>query len=111
MSAPFNLRGADKPRFAIFGQQGVVVDVIVSRLMVNIGDCPQPYTMHAEDQRAAVYKGYMGYLTDYRDGYFNYMYWPGDDGLLNGWDGYPNKTGGFQWLTAYSLQPQRGQRP
>ena len=93
VSAPFNLRGADKPRFAIFGQQGVVVDVIVSRLMVNKGDCPQPYTLHVEDQRAAVNKGYMGYLTDYRDGYFNYMYWPGDDGLLNGWDGYPNKTG------------------
>ena len=72
--------------FRVFGQQGLQVSFRASRIMVTRGNCYRPYT-HSYQEQAARPMGmsaYIGYLTDYKDGYFNRLEDMGDDGKAQG---------------------------
>lgn len=85
LSAPFNHVGKC-PRFYVFGQQGVQSSVRASRIMVTRGNCYRPYTRSYQEQaaRPTGMGAYIGYLTDYKDGYFNRLEDVGDDGKAAG---------------------------
>lgn len=81
LSAPFNHVGK-RPRFYVFGQQGLQSLIRASRIMVTRGNCYRPYTRSLQEQavRPLGMSSYIGYLTDYKDGYFNRLEDMGDDG-------------------------------
>jgi hypothetical protein len=85
LSACFDHVGS-RPRFAVFGQQGLQSSFRASRIMVTRGNCYRPYTRSYHEQ--AVHPlgmgAYIGYLTDYKDGYFNRLEDAGDDGKAVG---------------------------
>lgn len=83
LSAPFNHVGSC-PKFYVFGQQGVQVSFRASRIMVTRGNCYRPYTRsyHEQYARPIGMSAYIGYLTDYKDGYFNRLEDVGDDGKV-----------------------------
>ena len=85
LSAHFDHVGS-RPRFVVFGQQGLSVAFRASRIMVTRGNGYRPYT-RSYQERAALPEGmsaYIGYLTDYKDGYFNRLEDMGDDGKAQG---------------------------
>lgn len=81
LSAPFNHVGS-RPKFYVFGRQGLQVSFRASRIMVTRGNCYRPYTRsyHEQASRPMGMSAYIGYLTDYKDGYFNRLEDMGDDG-------------------------------
>lgn len=83
LSAPFNHVGSS-PKFYVYGQQGVQSSFCASRIMVTRGNCYRPYTRSRQEQAAhPVGMGaYIGYLTDYKDGYFNRLEDIGDGGKI-----------------------------
>lgn len=85
LSAPFNHVGK-RPRFYVFGQQGLQSSVRASRIMVTCGNCYRPYTRSYREQaiRPMGMSAYIGYLTDYKDGYFNRLEDVGCDGKAAG---------------------------
>lgn len=85
LSAHFDYIGS-RPRFVVFGRQGLSVAFRASRIMVTRGDCYRPYTRSYQEQAARPegMSAYIGYLTDYKDGYFNRLEDMGDDGKANG---------------------------
>lgn len=85
LSAPFNHVGK-RPRFYVFGQKGLQSSVRASRIMVTRGNCYRPYTRSYQEQSARPMgmSAYIGYLTDYKDGYFNRLEDMGDDGKTTG---------------------------
>lgn len=85
LSAPFDHTG-QRAVFRVFGQKGFLSEFRASRIMVTRGNCYRPYTRSYQEQ-AAHPKGmsaYIGYLTDYKDGYFNRLEDVGDDGKAMG---------------------------
>lgn len=84
LSAPFNYVGS-RPRFYVFGQQGLQSSIRASRIMVTRGNCYRPYTRSYWEQasRPTDMSSYIGYLTDYKDGYFNRMEDIGDGGKIH----------------------------
>ena len=72
--------------FRVFGQQGLQVSFCASRIMVTRGNCYRPYTRsyREQDARPMGMSAYIGYLTDYKDGYFNRLEDMGDDGKAAG---------------------------
>lgn len=85
LSARFDHVGK-RPRFYVFGQQGLESSVRASRIMVTRGNCYRPYTRSYQEQMARPLgmSSYVGYLTDYKDGYFNRLEDVGDDGKATG---------------------------
>lgn len=81
LSTRFDLMGS-RPKFHVYGQQGLQSSFRASRIMVTRGDCYRPYTRSYQEQyaRPMGMSAYIGYLTDYRDGYFNRLEDMGDDG-------------------------------
>lgn len=73
--------------FSIDGAPNTLLEFRVSRMMIHARGCDVPYTLDAtswyDPDAAGRYEGqnsYAGYLTDYRDGYFNRLEDVGDDG-------------------------------
>ena len=85
LSAHFDYVGS-RPRFVVFGRQGLSVAFRASRIMVTRGNCYRPYTRSYQEQTAHPegMGAYIGYLTDYKDGYFNRLEDVGDDGKAQG---------------------------
>lgn len=85
LSAPFNHTG-QRAIFRVFGQQGLQSSLRASRIMVTRGNCYRPYTRSYQEQAAHPegMSAYIGYLTDYKDGYFNRLEDMGDDGKAAG---------------------------
>ena len=85
LSARFDYTGS-RPRFVVFGRQGLSVAFRASRIMVTRGSCYRPYTRSYQEQAACPegMSAYIGYLTDYKDGYFNRLEDVGDDGKAQG---------------------------
>lgn len=85
LSAHFDYIGS-RPRFVVFGRQGLSVAFCASRIMVTRGNCYRPYTRSYQEQAAHPegMSAYIGYLTDYKDGYFNRLEDVGDDGKAQG---------------------------
>lgn len=85
LSAHFDHVGS-RPRFVVFGKQGLSVAFRASRIMVTRGNCYRPYTRSYQEQAACPMgmSAYIGYLTDYKDGYFNRLEDVGDDGKAQG---------------------------
>lgn len=81
LSSPFNHVNS-RPKFYIFGQQGVQAHFCASRIMVTRGNCYRPYTRSYQELANLPFgmSAYIGYLTDYKDGYFNRLEDIGDDG-------------------------------
>ena len=85
LSARFDHVGS-RPRFVVFGQKGLLSEFRASRIMVTRGNCYRPYTRSYQEQAARPegMSAYIGYLTDYKDGYFNRLEDMGDDGKTQG---------------------------
>lgn len=85
LSSPFDYTGR-RVIFRVFGQQGLQVRFRASRIMVTRGNCYRPYTRSYQEQAAhrEDMSAYIGYLTDYKDGYFNRLEDVGDDGKAQG---------------------------
>lgn len=85
LSARFDHVGS-RPRFVVFGRQGLSVAFRASRIMVTRGNCYRPYTRSYQEQAAHPedMSAYIGYLTDYKDGYFNRLEDIGYDGKAQG---------------------------
>ena len=85
LSSPFDHTGR-RVIFRVFGQQGLQVQFRASRIMVTRGNCYRPYTRSYQEQAARPegMSAYIGYLTDYKDGYFNRLEDMGDDGKAQG---------------------------
>lgn len=85
LSSPFDHTGR-RVIFRVFGQQGLSVAFRASRIMVTRGNCYRPYTRSYQEQAARPegMSAYIGYLTDYKDGYFNRLEDMGDDGKAQG---------------------------
>lgn len=85
LSARFDHVGS-RPRFVVFGRRGSQVLFRASRIMVTRGNCYRPYTRSYQEQAARPegMSAYIGYLTDYKDGYFNRLEDMGDDGKTQG---------------------------
>lgn len=85
LSSPFDYTGR-RVIFRVFGPQGLQVRFRASRIMVTRGNCYRPYTRSYQEQ--ATHRddmsAYIGYLTDYKDGYFNRLEDVGDDGKAQG---------------------------
>lgn len=83
LSTRFDLIGS-RPKFHVYGQQGLQSSFRASRIMVTRGNCYRPYTRSYQEQyaRPMGMSAYIGYLTDYRDGYFNRLEDMGDDGKV-----------------------------
>lgn len=81
LSAPFDYTG-QRVVFRVFGQKGLLSEFRASRIMVTRGNCYRPYTRSYQEQAAhpVCMSAYIGYLTDYKDGYFNRLEDVGDDG-------------------------------
>lgn len=85
LSAPFDHTG-QRAVFRVFGQKGLLSEFRASRIMVTRGNCYRPYTRSYQEQAARPMGmgAYIGYLTDYKDGYFNRLEDVGDDGKAQG---------------------------
>lgn len=85
LSAPFDYTG-QRAVFRVFGQKGFLSEFRASRIMVTRGNCYRPYTRSYQEQAAHPegMSAYIGYLTDYKDGYFNRLEDVGDDGRAQG---------------------------
>lgn len=85
LSAPFDHTG-QRAVFRVFGQKGSLSEFRASRIMVTRGNCYRPYTRSYKEQEAHPegMNAYIGYLTDYKDGYFNRLEDVGDDGKAEG---------------------------
>lgn len=85
LSAPFDYTG-QRAVFRVFGQKGFLSEFRASRIMVTRGNCYRPYTRSYQEQAAhrEGMSAYIGYLTDYKDGYFNRLEDMGDDGKTTG---------------------------
>lgn len=85
LSAPFDYTG-QRAVFRVFGQKGLLSEFRASRIMVTRGDCYRPYTRSYQEQASHPenMSAYIGYLTDYKDGYFNRLEDVGDDGKTQG---------------------------
>lgn len=85
LSSPFDYTGR-RVIFRVFGRQGLQVRFRASRIMVTRGNCYRPYTRSYQEQAALPIgmSAYIGYLTDYKDGYFNRLEDVGDDGKAHG---------------------------
>lgn len=85
LSTPFDFVGRHAV-FRVFGQQGLQVSFCASRIMVTFGNCYRPYTRSYQEQAARPIgmSAYIGYLTDYKDGYFNRLEDVGFDGKAAG---------------------------
>lgn len=85
LSAPFDYTG-QRAVFRVFGKKGLQVRFRASRIMVTRGNCYRPYTRSYQEQAACPMgmSAYIGYLTDYKDGYFNRLEDVGDDGKAQG---------------------------
>nr|UWD65303.1 MAG: hypothetical protein [Bacteriophage sp.] len=85
LSAPFDHTG-QRAVFRVFGQKGLLSEFRASRIMVTRGNCYRPYTRSYQEQAAHPegMSAYIGYLTDYKDGYFNRLEDVGDDGKAQG---------------------------
>lgn len=85
LSAPFDFTGR-RVVFRVFGQQGLLSGFRASRIMVTQGNCYRPYTRSYQEQaiRPSGASAYIGYLTDYKDGYFNRLEDVGFDGKAQG---------------------------
>ena len=85
LSAPFDYTG-QRAVFRVFGQKGFLSEFRASRIMVTRGNCYRPYTRSYQEQAAhpVGMSAYIGYLTDYKDGYFNRLEDVGDDGKAQG---------------------------
>lgn len=85
LSAPFDHTG-QRAVFRVFGQKGLLSEFRASRIMVTRGNCYRPYTRSYREQesRPMGMSAYIGYLTDYKDGYFNRLEDVGDDGKAFG---------------------------
>lgn len=85
LSAPFDHTG-QRAIFRVFGQYGLESSIRASRIMVTRGNCYRPYTRSYQEQAAHLVgmSAYIGYLTDYKDGYFNRLEDVGDDGKTQG---------------------------
>lgn len=85
LSSPFDYTGRHVI-FRVFGKQGLQVRFRASRIMVTRGNCYRPYTRSYQEQAAHRddMSTYIGYLTDYKDGYFNRLEDVGDDGKAQG---------------------------
>lgn len=85
LSAPFDHTGR-RAVFRVFGQKGLLSEFRASRIMVTRGNCYRPYTRSYQEQAAHPegMSAYIGYLTDYKDGYFNRLEDVGDDGKATG---------------------------
>lgn len=85
LSAPFDYTG-QRAVFRVFGQKGLQSEFRASRIMVTRGNCYRPYTRSYQEQAAHPegMSAYIGYLTDYKDGYFNRLEDMGDDGKAAG---------------------------
>lgn len=85
LSAPFDHTG-QRVIFRVFGQYGLQSSIRASRIMVTRGNCYRPYTRSYVEQtvRPVGMSSYIGYLTDYKDGYFNRLEDMGDDGRTYG---------------------------
>lgn len=85
LSSPFDYTGR-RVIFRVFGPQGLQVRFRASRIMVTRGNCYRPYTRSYKEQAARPMgmSAYIGYLTDYKDGYFNRLEDVGDDGKAQG---------------------------
>lgn len=85
LSAPFDHTGR-RAVFRVFGQKGLLSEFRASRIMVTRGNCYRPYTRSYREQvaRPMDMSAYIGYLTDYKDGYFNRLEDMGDDGKASG---------------------------
>lgn len=85
LSAPFDHTG-QRAVFRVFGQKGSLSEFRASRIMVTRGNCYRPYTRSYKEQEAHPegMNAYIGYLTDYKDGYFNRLEDVGDDGKAKG---------------------------
>lgn len=81
LSARFDHTG-QRAIFRVFGQYGLESSIRASRIMVSCGNCYLPYTRSYKEQyaRPIGMGAYIGYLTDYKDGYFNRLEDMGDDG-------------------------------
>lgn len=81
LSARFDHTG-QRAIFRVFGQYGLESSIRASRIMVTRGNCYRPYTRSYQEQYARLIgmSAYIGYLTDYKDGYFNRLEDVGDDG-------------------------------
>lgn len=84
---PIDLSSSETPGFSINGAPNTQLNFLVSRIMIHVRGCEIPYTLDANSwynpDAAGRYAGqnsYAGYLTDYRDGYFNRLEDIGDDG-------------------------------
>lgn len=84
---PIDLQASETPGFSINGAPNTQLNFLVSRIMIHARGCEIPYTLDANSwynpDAADRYQGqnsYAGFLTDYRDGYFNRLDDTGDDG-------------------------------
>lgn len=84
---PMDLSSSVTPGFSINGAPNTQLNFRVSRLMIHTRGCDIPYALDRDSlvvpSAAGRYAGqnsYAGYLTDYRDGYFNRLDDTGDDG-------------------------------
>lgn len=85
LSSPFDHTGR-RVVFRVIGQYGLQAQFCASRIMVTHGNCYRPYTRSYQEQaaRPAGMGAYVGYLTDYKDGYFNRLEDMGEDGKAAG---------------------------
>ena len=85
LSSPFDFAGRHAV-FRVIGQSGLQAQFCASRIMVTRGDCYRPYTRSYQEQafRPVGMSAYIGYLTDYKDGYFNRLEDTGEDGKTAG---------------------------
>lgn len=85
LSAHFDYVGS-RPCFVVHARPGLQVSFRASRIMVTRGNCYRPYTRsyREQDARPMGMSAYIGYLTDYKDGYFNRLEDMGDDGKAAG---------------------------
>lgn len=61
------------PAFILYNHGSTSVTLIVSRMCLNVGGCAAPYVLGGTDKTDRGELAYVGYLTDYRDGYFNLL--------------------------------------
>lgn len=85
LSAPFDYTG-QRVVFRVFGQKGLLSEFRASRIMVTRGNCYRPYTRSYSERNVHPLGmgAYIGYLTDYKDGYFNRLEDVGDNGKTTG---------------------------
>ena len=63
--------GSVVPAFVLRSYDTVSVSFVATRMALNVGGCAAPYSLGDTDKTRRGSTPYMGYLTDYRDGYFN----------------------------------------